>query len=166
MVPFLPCLSRNAFVDSAKVCEKLSWTPRSPAALRTVNSRKIKWHKSQGLQAAVFPCGVVADIRELYQNVNKLQVQAQIEYLRGVAGSKVARVGYEDARVTCMTQSRKRLARAFQQRRKCKHRLISSSMLGIHAATSARGVRGTSTRIRVHSRLRKTPWRRSRHGPL
>lgn len=38
--------------------------------------RDIRWHKTRGLLSAVHPCGIVADVREMFVHESRLQVCA------------------------------------------------------------------------------------------
>jgi hypothetical protein len=57
----------------------------------------LKWHKTRGLLCAVHPCGIVADVREMYVNESRLQVCAQIEDLRKSTSNGINKVGYDAA---------------------------------------------------------------------
>ncbi len=57
----------------------------------------LAWHKTSGVLCAAHPCGIVADIREMYVAESRLQVCAMVEDLWRTTERRVHNFGYDDA---------------------------------------------------------------------
>ena len=61
---------------------------------RTFRGRQ--WHRSKGLINAVYPCGVVATLREMFHHESRTQICACWEDLRRISAGKIKNFGYDD----------------------------------------------------------------------
>ena len=57
---------------------------------------EVQWHKTRGVLSAVHPCGVVAELREMFVHESRLQVCAMIEDLWHTTSNYIRRFGYDD----------------------------------------------------------------------
>ena len=73
---------------------------KGAAAAVDCNTRKDScgpsWHKTSGPLSALHPCGIVADLREMYVHESLLQVCAVIEYLFQETKGTVVNIAYDD----------------------------------------------------------------------
>ena len=59
--------------------------------------RGFAWHRTKGVINAVFPCGVIAWVEEMFHHESRVQICSVLQLLREASDGKIKNFGYDDA---------------------------------------------------------------------